>query len=100
MSYNHEAEMERMYETYSAGIHSIHHTHNVGHISVIGHNPPGYEPSKPPLPTPPTPNPNPPDPDGNHHKHHKHKNKGFFQDGIFDMIFYDDYKTTGDVEAV
>lgn len=74
MTYNHELDMERLYEMYSSGLHSVKHTHNIGHIEVVGHNVPETIPIKPPLPTPPAPIPPTPEPPSDHH-HHKHKHK-------------------------
>jgi len=72
MTYNHELDMERLYEMYSQGIHSVHNTHNVGHIEVLGPNIPQTVPIRPPLPTPPSPSPEPP---SEHHNNHHHKDK-------------------------
>lgn len=107
--YNHEREMEKLYEMYSSGILSAHHTHNVGHIAVIGHNPATKTPVKPPTPTPPspippTPSPTPPSPGppGEHHhkKHHKDNywdifKKGFEEGGSVIADTFDPYKDHG-----
>ncbi len=81
MTYNHELDMERLYEMYSQGIHSVHNTHNVGHIEVLGPNIPQTVPIRPPLPTPPSPSPEPP---SEHHNNHHHKNKPWdtFKNGV------------------
>ncbi len=86
--YNHEREMEKLYEMKSLGILSTHHTHNIGHILVIGHNPATNTPTKPPSPIPPSPIPPSPLPEDHKGKKKHHNNASFLgiTEGVIDFL--------------